>query len=60
MTAAQAFGATCAVLIVGSPVAVLCLVAAIYIHEQIEARRYRRSPNVAPQYPEANVERWVS
>lgn len=60
MTATQAFATTAAVLIVGAPVATLCLVAAIYVHEQIEARRYRRSPNVAPQYPETNVDRWVS
>lgn len=45
MTALKAFGATAAVLVVGTPLATLCLVAAIYVHESIEARRYKRSPN---------------
>ena len=46
MTAARAFGTTAAVLIVGTPLATLCMVGAIYLHESIEARRYKRNPNL--------------
>lgn len=45
MTAAQAFGVTVATLVAGVPLAVVSLVAAIYVHEAIETRRYRRHPD---------------
>jgi hypothetical protein len=54
MTARRAFGTTAAWIVVGSPVAVLCIVAAIYIHERRETRKYAVNGNAPTTWPECD------
>ena len=45
MTAFRFVGRNLVRAVIGTPFATVAIVVAIYVHEQIEYRRYRRNPN---------------